>query len=93
LLQYGVGELTHTMLKYSLVDEFHILVYPFTFGEGPRIFEHMGATTLKLIDTKTFSSDVVALQYQPLENNKKKITKATSLSGNVRGLRPEWVAR
>lgn len=66
LLQYGVGELTHTMLEHGLVDEFRILVYPFSFGEGPRIFDHMGAYTLKLLDTKTFSSGVVALTYQPL---------------------------
>ena len=45
LLQYGVGELTHTMLKHGLVDEFRLLVFPFAFGEGPRIFEHMGVNT------------------------------------------------
>lgn len=65
LLQYGVGELTHTMLDHGLVDEFRILVYPFAFGEGPRIFERMGIHTLKLLDTRTFSSGVVALRYQP----------------------------
>src|SRR4026209_1007416 len=71
LLQYGVGELTHTMLKHGLVDEFRLLVFPFSFGAGPRIFEQMGVYTLKLVDTKTFSSGVVALHYQPLESNKK----------------------
>lgn len=65
LLQYGVGELTHTMLNARLVDEFRILIYPFVFGEGPRIFEHMGVHALKLADTKTFSSGVVALHYEP----------------------------
>lgn len=65
LLQYGVGELTHTMLKQGLVDELRILVYPFTFGEGLRIFEHMGVNTLKLLDTKTFSSGAVVHRYQP----------------------------
>jgi dihydrofolate reductase len=65
LVQYGVGELTHTMLQHGLVDELRILVYPFSFGEGPRIFEHMGVNALKLLDTKTFSSGVVALRYQP----------------------------
>jgi dihydrofolate reductase len=68
LVQYGVGELTHTMLKHGLVDEFRILVYPFTFGEGPRIFEHMGVNTLKLLDTKMFSSGAVALHYQPQQS-------------------------
>ena len=65
LVQYGVGELTHTMLKAGLVDEFRLLVYPFTFGEGPRIFDHMGINTLKLLETRTFSSGVVALHYKP----------------------------
>jgi len=68
LLQYGVGELTHTLLQHGLVDEFRILVFPFTFGEGPRIFEHMGVNTLKLLGTKTFSSGAVAHRYQPQEH-------------------------
>jgi dihydrofolate reductase len=71
LLQYGVGELTHTMLKHGLVDELRLVVFPFSFGDGPRIFEHMGVNTLKLLDIKTFSSGAVALHYQPLESNKK----------------------
>jgi dihydrofolate reductase len=65
LLQYGVGKLTHAMVAHGLVDEFRILVFPFTFGEGPRIFEHMSVNTMKLLDTKTFSSGVVAHRYQP----------------------------
>ena len=65
LLQYGVGELTHTMLQHGLVDEFRFLVFPFAFGEGPRAFEHMGLNTLKLLDTRTFSSGAIAHHYQP----------------------------
>ncbi len=65
LLQYGVGELTHTMLKHGLIDEIRIMVYPFIFGEEPRVFEHMGIATLTLLETKVFSSGVIALHYQP----------------------------
>jgi dihydrofolate reductase len=65
LLQYGLGELTQTMLKAQLVDEVRLLVFPFTFGEGPRIFEQMGLNILKLVETQTFSSGVVALHYEP----------------------------
>jgi dihydrofolate reductase len=65
LVQYGVGELTHTMLKAGLVDEIRILVYPFTFGEGPYIFDHMGINTLKILETRTFKSGTVTLHYQP----------------------------
>jgi dihydrofolate reductase len=65
LLQYGVGELTHTMLKHDLVDQLSILVFPFTFGEGSRMFDRMGLNTLKLLESRTFSSGVVALHYEP----------------------------
>jgi dihydrofolate reductase len=65
LLQYGVGELTQTMFKHGLVDELRILLFPFTFGKGLRIFEQMDMNTLTLLETKTFSSGVVALHYQP----------------------------
>lgn len=65
LLQYGVGELTDTMLKHGLVDELRVLVFPFVAGEGPRMFENAGFKTLKLLETKTFSPGVVALHYQP----------------------------
>jgi dihydrofolate reductase len=56
------------MLKHDLVDEIRLLVYPFAYGEGPRIFEHMGVNTLKLLDTRVFSSGVVALHYQPQQS-------------------------
>jgi dihydrofolate reductase len=65
LLQYGVGELTHTMLKAGLVDELRLLVYPFTFGAGPHAFEQMGVNTLELLETKQFESGTVALHYRP----------------------------
>ena len=72
LLQYGVGELTHTMLKHDLVDELRLLVFPFTFGKGQHIFENMDINTLKLLDTKTFSSGAIALHYQPLGRGESK---------------------
>lgn len=65
LIQYGVGELTNTMLQQGLVDELHLLVFPFIFGKGPRVFENMDTGTLKLLNTRTFSSGVVELSYQP----------------------------
>jgi dihydrofolate reductase len=65
LLQYGVGELTQTMLQQGLVDELRVVVFPFFYGRGPRIFENIDVTGLKLLDTKTFSSGAIALHYQP----------------------------
>jgi len=65
LLQYGVGELTQTMLRNNLVDEVRLIVYPFFYGRGPRVFENFEPMGLKLSSTKTFGSGAVALHYQP----------------------------
>lgn len=64
LLQYGVGELTQTMLQHGLVDELRLVVYPFFFGRGRRIFDTFDAASLKLLETKAFSSGALALHYQ-----------------------------
>jgi dihydrofolate reductase len=65
LLQYGVGELTRTMLQHGLVDEMRLVVFPFYWGRGPRIFENFDVASLKLLESKTFASGAVALHYQP----------------------------
>ena len=67
LLQYGIGELTQTMLHNGLVDELRILVFPFIFGSGKRIFDSISRTSLKLLDTKIFESGAIALHYQPVQ--------------------------
>jgi dihydrofolate reductase len=66
ILQYGVGELSDTLLKAGLVDEICLLVYPVTIGKGERVFENIGKTTLKLLNSKTFDTGVIALTYQPV---------------------------
>ena len=65
LLQYGVGELTRTMLQAGLVDEFRLVVFPFVAGQGERMFETFDLTSLKLVDTRTFNSGAIALHYEP----------------------------
>ena len=65
LLQYGVGELTRTMLQHGLVDELRLVVYPIAFGRGPRVFENFDPTSLKLLNAQTFSTGAIALHYHP----------------------------
>ena len=65
LVQYGVGELTESVLQHGLVDELRLLVFPFVFGKGPFVFEKMVTGNLKLLNTRIFSSGVVELAYQP----------------------------
>ena len=69
LVQYGVGELTHTMLNHGLVDKFQLLVFPFTFGKGGRWFDGMDMKHFKLIECKTFKSGAVLLQYGQAVDN------------------------
>lgn len=65
ILQYGCGELTHTLLKYGLVDELRFLVFPLSVGNGQRILDSVGETRLNLLEVKSFHKGVVALHYQP----------------------------
>lgn len=66
ILQYGSGELTRTLLQHGLIDEFRVMVYPVAVGAGLRVFESIQQTPMKLLETKTFSTGVVILHYQPV---------------------------
>jgi dihydrofolate reductase len=65
ILKYGGGRLLKTLVESSLLDELHLLVYPISVGSGARLFPDGTETKLKLTDTKTFASGVIALVYQP----------------------------
>lgn len=65
ILQFGIGELTHTLLRAGLIDEIRLLVYPVAIGGSGHILENIDKTPMKLIETKTFATGVVALHYQP----------------------------
>lgn len=69
ILQYGIGELTHTLIEHGLVDEIRLLVYPVVVSKGERIFENVEKIPMKLLESKTFPSGVVSSKYQP-ENMK-----------------------
>src|SRR4029079_5755530 len=65
LLPDGGRQLKHTLLRHNLVDEFRLVVFPFVFGRGPRIFETFDVMSLTLLETKRFGYGAVALHYQP----------------------------
>jgi len=65
ILIAGSGELVRTLMKHDLIDEYRFLVYPVVLGSGKRLFKDGTNTTLRLVETKTFSSGVVLLHYQP----------------------------
>lgn len=67
ILIHGSAELADSLLKAGLIDEYHLLVYPLVLGSGKRLFKEGSPKGLKLVDTQTFDSGVVALIYQPAE--------------------------
>ena len=62
---HGSGTLVHTLMQHNLIDEHRLLVYPVVLGSGKRLFKDGSSATLKLVETKAFSSGAVLLRYQP----------------------------
>jgi len=62
----GSGTLVQSLLRNDLIDELRLMVFPIVVGSGKRLFEAGGdQKALELVDSKTFSTGVVYLTYQP----------------------------
>jgi dihydrofolate reductase len=62
----GSATLVQFLLREDLLDELGLIVHPVVVGSGKRIFEGWGEPKgLTLVDSKTFSTGVVYLTYQP----------------------------
>ena len=62
---HGSATLVQTLMQHELVDRYRLLVYPLVVGKGKRLFEGDAPATLKLLESQSFSSGVVALIYEP----------------------------
>ncbi len=62
---FGGANLTSTFLGLKLVDELIISIHPLLLGKGKPLFADISdRITLKLTDTKTFSTGLVQLYYK-----------------------------
>lgn len=66
ILVHGSRTLVQTLIRDGLVDEYHLLVYPLVLGSGIRLFSDGGDTKLRMVESKTFATGVVALTYEPV---------------------------
>jgi dihydrofolate reductase len=66
ILIYGSGQLVNALHPRGLIDEYRLMVFPVTLGEGQRLFrEGTSTANLKLTDTEATATGVVMLTYQP----------------------------
>ncbi len=65
ILKYGTGELTHSLMRHNLIDEFHYWMFPVAVGSGRRLLDGIDTTHLRLVDHTKFSSGIVVLTYVP----------------------------
>jgi dihydrofolate reductase len=64
----GSATLIRSLLRDGLLDELRLLVHPIVVGSGKRLFEAgTGQIPLRLVDSKTFSTGVLSLVYQPAD--------------------------
>jgi dihydrofolate reductase len=61
---FGGAALTSSLMNMGLVDELYLAVHPILLGSGKPLFKNMDhRVKLKLQDTKTYSTGLVALTY------------------------------
>jgi dihydrofolate reductase len=64
----GSGELVQTLMEHDLVDEYRLMINPIVLGSGRRLFREGNATNkLRLLDSKTSSTGVLIVSYEPTE--------------------------
>ncbi len=64
LVVLGSGELTQSLMRRNLVDEYVLLIHPLVLGSGRRLFTDGGAfAALRLVGTKTTTTSVVIATY------------------------------
>ena len=69
ILVVGSSGLAQTLMHHDLVDEYQLWLHPVVLGTGKRLFrEGIPTTPLRLVNSKTASSGLVILTYEPDRN-------------------------
>ncbi|NWJ46298.1 MAG: dihydrofolate reductase family protein [Chloroflexi bacterium] len=71
ILVFGSATLVQTLMEHDLIDEYWLMIYPVVVGNGKKLFRDGINTSLSLVETKTLSSGVIILSYQPVRKEEK----------------------
>jgi dihydrofolate reductase len=67
---FGSGNLSETLMKERLFDEYRLLVAPVFLGKGRRLFpEGLPYQKLTLLESRPLSSGGIILRYAPVTNS------------------------
>lgn len=67
LVVHGSAMLARTLIQNNLVDRIRLLIYPVVLGKGLRLFNEETIATLKLVESRSISSGVMAVIYEPIQ--------------------------
>jgi dihydrofolate reductase len=70
ILIFGSPSASHSLMEANLIDEYWLYINPILIGKGIPLFKGINdKKNLKLIQSKVFSSGVIALNYQTIVKN------------------------
>jgi class 3 adenylate cyclase/dihydrofolate reductase len=66
ILVEGSADLVAGLMEHDLVDEYQLFVFPIILGSGKHLFrDGIDMRSMRLMSTRTFSSGIVLLTYEP----------------------------
>lgn len=69
-IEVGGAHVAAALMRHGLIDEYQVYVHPVILGGGTPMFMAANArTSLRLVETRTFSSGVVLLRYEPTKES------------------------
>ncbi len=66
IIAYGGANFVSNLIKYNLIDEYHLFINPAAIGTGLAIFNELGRKQkLSLVKSVPFECGIVLLNYEP----------------------------